>query len=185
METDFFKESPETQPENQGLWKTSVIYGLYYALISIALTVVFYATGNMASTASQWLGVIVMIAAIVIIQIAYRKSLGGWMTYGQGLSIGLVSMVCASVIIAIFTFVLYKFIDPDLINQIRMMTEEKLYQQGMADDQISTTLAFTEKFQTPAIISVMVIVNLAFMGLIISAITAIFTKKQAPGPIFT
>jgi hypothetical protein len=182
METELMKENTEIQPENQGLWKTSVIYGLYYALVSIALTVVFYATGNMTSTVFQGLGIVVMIAAIVIIQISYRKSLGGWMTYGQGLSIGLVSMVAGSVIVAIFTFILYKFIDPELIAQIKLMTEEKFYQQGMSDEQIRATMAFTEKFQTPAIISFMTIVNFAIMGLIISAITAIFTKKQSPDP---
>lgn len=184
METELMKDDPEIQPEEQGIWKTSVIYGLYYALISIALTVVFYATGNMSSTVYQWQGIIVMVAAVVIIQISYRKLLGGWMTYGQGLSIGLVSMVCASVIVAIFSFVLYKFIDPGLLDQIKLMTEEKLYQQGMPDEQINATIAFTSKFQTPAIMAVMIVVNFAFSGLIISAISAIFTKRQSPDVFF-
>ncbi len=180
MEPDVFKENVEIQPERPGFWQSAMTYGLYYAIVSIALTVVLYATGNMMSKAVQWLSIVVMIAAVVIIQLAYRKSLGGYMSYGQGLGIAVLSMVCASVIIAIFTFILYKFIDPGLIEQIKLATEEQLYQRGMPDEQINTAMAISSKFQTPAIMSVMAIINLAVMGLISGAITAIFTKKASP-----
>ena len=119
-----------------------------------------------------------------LIQIAYRKALGGGISYGQALGIAVASAFVASVITAVFTFILYKFIDPGLIDQIRLASEEQLYQRGMPDEQIDAALAVTSKFQTPEIISVMSVFSLTFMGLIIGAVTAIFTKKQSSDKIF-
>lgn len=180
MEPDVINENVEIQPGRPGFWQSAMTYGLYFAIVSIALTVVLYATDNMTSKASQWMSIVVIIAAVVIIQLAWRKSLGGYMSYGQGLGIAVLSLVCASVIIAIFTFILYKFIDPGLIEQIKLATEEQLYQRGMPDEQINAAMAISSKFQTPAIMAVMSIINMAVMGLIIGAVAAIFTKKPSP-----
>lgn len=182
MERNEINENAEL--EKPGLWKSAMTYGLYYAIISIAITVAFYATGNMTSKVSQWLGIAVMIVAVVLIQLAYRKQLGGYMTYGQGLVIALLSMVCASIITAVFIFVLYEFIDPGLLDQIKLATEEQMYQKGLPDDQISAAMAVTSKFQTPVVIAIGSIFSMAFMGLIFGAIAAIFTKKQSPDAIF-
>jgi hypothetical protein len=180
MEPNLINENVEIQPERPGFWQSAMTYGLYFAIISIALTVLLYATDNMMSKAIQWLSIAVIIAAVVIIQLAWRKSLGGYMSYGQGLGIAVLSLVFASVIIAIFTFILYKFIDPGLIEQIKLATEEQLYQRGMPDEQINAAMAISSKFQTPAIMAVMAIINMAVMGLIFGAIAAIFTKKSSP-----
>lgn len=184
MEQEVLNVNTDFEPEKQSVWKSAMTYGLYYALVSIALTIVFYATGNMASKLNQWLGIIIMIAAVVIIQLAYRKSLGGYMSYGQALVIAILSMVFASIIGAVFTYVLYKFIDPGLLEQIMLQTEEKLYQQGMPEAQIETALAVSRKMQTPGIMAIMAVFGGAFMGLVIGAIAGIFTKKQSPDTIF-
>lgn len=182
MEPDVINENVEF--EKPGLWKSAMTYGLYYAIISIVITVAFYATGNMTSKVSQWIGIAIMIVAVVLIQLTYRKQLGGYMTYGQGLVIALLSMLSASIITAIFIFVLYEFIDPGLLDQIKLATEEQMYQKGLPDDQIAAATAVASKFQTPAIIAIGSIFSLTFMGLIFGAIAAIFTKKQSPDAIF-
>ncbi len=185
MEQNVLNNNTELEPEKQSVWKSAMTYGLYYALVSIALTVIFYATGNMTSKLNQWLGIIVMIAAVVIIQLAYRKSLGGFMSYGQALVIAILSMVFASVIGAVFTFVLYKYIDPGLLDQLMLQTEERLYEQGMPEAQMQAALAMSKKMQTPGIMAVMAVLGGAFLGLIFGAIAAIFTKKQSPEAIFS
>lgn len=184
MEPNIINDNPAFNQEKPGLWKSAMSYGLYYAIISIVITIVFYATGNMTSKVSQWLGIAIMIAAVVLIQLAYRKQLGGAMTYGQSLGIAVLSMICASIITAVFTYILYKFIDPGLLEQIRMATEEQMYQRGLPDEQISAAMAVTSKFQTPAIIAIGSVFSMALMGLIFGAIAAIFTKKQSPDTIF-
>ena len=182
MEPDVINENVEL--EKPGLWKSAMTYGLYYAIVSIVVTVAFYATGNMTSKVSQWLGIAILIVAVVLIQLAYRKQLGGSMTYGQGLGIAVLSIAVASVIGAVFTFVLYKFIDPGLLDQLILQTEEQLYERGMPEAQIDAALAVSRKMQTPGIMAIMAVFGGALMGLIFGAIAAIFTKKQSSEAIF-
>ena len=184
MEPNLLNENTDFQDEKPGIWKTATTYGLYYALASILISVIFYIAGNMTSPISQWLGGIIMVAAIVLFQLSYRKVLGGWITYGQALGIAVASVFLSSLLTAVFTYILYAFIDPGLIEQIRLASEEQLYQRGMSDEQINATLAITSKFQTPAMIAVSSVFALTFMGLIIGAISAIFTKKTSPAKIF-
>ena len=120
-----------------------------------------------------------MIAGVVFAQIGYRKALGGSMTYGQALGCGVMVMVFASVISAIYSFLLYKVIDPSLQEQLRLFTEEQIISQGkVPEEQLDMAVNMATKFQTPGMMLVMGIFGGAFMGLIISLISSIFTQKK-------
>lgn len=167
------------------LWKQAMMYGIYYAVLSIVLSVILYAAGLMMAKPMQYVSIAILIAAIVLIQLHYRKMLGGYISYGQSLVIALLSMLFAAIPIALFTYILYKFIDPGLLDQIRMMTEEKLMEQGkLSQEQIDAAMAVSSKFQSPLLISLGQLFNVPIMGLIIGLITSIFIKKESPDKIF-
>ncbi len=166
------------------MWKSALTYGVYYAVLGIAITVIFYATGNILSKALQPVGVAIMVAAIVAIQLTYRKQLGGYISYGQALSVAVFSMFFASVISSVFTYLLYAVIDPGLIEQIRLATEEQLYERGMSDEQIAAAMQISAKFQSPLIIAISGLFAAPFFALIIGLITSIFIKKNDPEKIF-
>jgi hypothetical protein len=184
MEPNVFNQDVVENNVKPPVWKSAINYGLFYAVVSIIITVIFYVTGNMTSKLAQWSGILIMIAAVVLIQLAYRKELGGYMNYGEALVIGLLSMIVASAIAGIFTFVLYKFIDPALIDQMRLFTEQQMYERGVPDSQIDAAMAIATKFQTPLFLFISSLFSGIFMGLILSAIAAIFTKKKSPDAIF-
>lgn len=184
MEPEILNKDTEIQAGTPNIWKSAMTYGLYFALASIALTVILYATNNMTSKANQWLGLVIMVAAVILFQLAYRKALGGYISYGQALGIAVLSVFFASIITAIFTYVLYKFIDPGLIDQIMLATEEKMVERGLPEDQLEAAMAMSSKFSSPGFISVISIFSLTFYGLIIGAISAIFTKKPDTKTIF-
>ena len=101
------------------------------------------------------------------------------MTYGQALSIGVLTMIFASVISGFFTYLLYAVIDPSLQEQMKLAMEEQLVTKGqLPEDQIDMAVEMTSKFQKPAILFIMNIFGGAFSGLIISLITSIFTQKK-------
>ncbi len=166
-------------------WKQAMTYGIYFAIISILLSVIAYATGQMASPALQWISVVVMILVIVLIQLHYRKMLGGFITYGQALGMAVASLFFASLLIAVFTYCLYKFIDPGLIDQVRLLAEEKLIEVGgLTQEQIDTVLEASKRFQTPGIIAVSQIFNQVITALIIGSVTSLFIKRNSPDKIF-
>ncbi len=185
MEEQEFSTRQEIPEKPVSLWKQAMTYGLYYAVVSIIISIALYAAGAMMAKPVQYISIAVMIAAVVLIQLHYRKTLGGYITYGQSLVIAILSMFLAAIPIAMFTFILYKYIDPGLIDQLRMMAEEKLVEQGkLSQEQIDAALAITSKFQTPLTISLGQIFNLPLMGLIIGLISSIFIKKVEPDKIF-
>ena len=167
------------EEKSASIWKSTMLSGVYLAIALILLSVIFYVTGNTFSKTAQYTTYPIMIAGIIWGQINYKKELGGTSTYGQTLLAGLLTMVFASVITSIYTLLLYTIIDPSLQEQLRIFTEEQMVAQGnVPEAQMEMTLKMTAKFQTPTMMFIMGIVGGAFVGLIVSLITAIFIKKN-------
>ncbi|VAW12725.1 hypothetical protein MNBD_BACTEROID01-1344 [hydrothermal vent metagenome] len=159
------------------LWKSAMVYGFYLAVALILASVIFYATGNIFTKANQYVSYLIMILGIVLVQINYRKSIGGAMPYGQALGIAVVTMVLAGVIAAVYTYLLYEIIDPGLKEQLRIYTEEQMMEKGMPEAQLETAIAITRKFQKPVVMAISAIFSYAVIGLVVGLITSIFTKK--------
>lgn len=167
------------EQKSASVWKSSIMSGIYLGIVLILVSVVFYVTGNTFSKTAQYVGYPIMIIGIILAQLSYKKALGGEMTYGQALGVGVLAMIFASLISGIYTFLLYQVIDPSLQEQLRIFTEQQIVQQGkVPEEQIDMAVEMATKFQKPAIMLAMALFGGAFMGLIISLITAIFTKKN-------
>jgi len=161
------------------LLKSSVLSGIYIGVVLILMSVVFYVTNNIFASWASYATYPVLIAGIVYAQLSFRKSLGGEMTYGQALGVGILALIFASVVSGIYTYLMYAVIDPSLQEQLRIVTEQKIIEQGkVPDEQLDMVMEMTTKFQKPAVLAVMGILGGGFVGLIISLITAIFTKKN-------
>ena len=166
------------EQNSTSVWKSALTTGVYLGIVFILTSVIFYVMGNPFSKVAQYITYPIMIAGIVLAQISYKKSLGGEMTYGQAFGVGLLAMVFASVISGIYTYLLYEFIDPSLQEQLRLFTEESIIKQGSSEQEIEMGIKIANFLQKPPIMFAMAIVGGAFMGAIISLITAIFTKKN-------
>lgn len=161
------------------LMKSSLTYGIYLGIVSILFSVVLYVLGYTFEKWVQYASYPITIGAIIWAQFAYRKSLGNEMTYGQALGIGIMTVVFASVLSAIYTYILFAFIDPSLQEQLRLVTEQRIVEQGnVPEEQLDTVVEMMTKFQKPWIMAVSVIFMSAIIGLIVSLITGIFTKKN-------
>ncbi|MFV0589879.1 MAG: DUF4199 domain-containing protein [Draconibacterium sp.] len=161
------------------LLKSSILSGIYIGVVLILLSVILYVTNNIFATWASYITYPVLIAGIIYAQLSFRKSLGGEMTYGQAFGVGLLALIFASVISSIYTYLVYAVIDPSLLEQLRIITEQRIIEQGkVPEEQLDMVMEMATKFQKPALMAVMGIVGGAFAGLIISLITAIFTKKN-------
>lgn len=167
------------EEKSVSIWKSTMISGLYLAIATILISVVFYVIGNPFSKTSQYLSYALFLAGILWGQISYKKELGGFATYGQVFLAGLLTMVFASIISSIYTYLLYTVIDPSLQEQLRLYTEEQMIAQGrVPEGQMEAALEMTAKFQTPTMMVVFGIFGGSLIGAIISLITAIFIKKN-------
>lgn len=161
------------------LMKSSLTYGIYLGIASILVSVVIYVLGYTFEKWAQWSTAPITIIGIIWAQSAYRKALGGEMAYGKALGVGTMTVLFASILGAIYTFLLFTTIDPSLQEQLRMATEQQIIEQGrVPEEQIEMAVEMSSKFQTPPIMAIMAVVFGTFIGFIISLITAIFTKKN-------
>jgi len=161
------------------LMKSSLTYGIYLGIVSILLSVVIYVLGYTFEKWVQYTSYPILIGGIIWAQIAYKKALGGEMTYGQAIGIGTMTVIFSGVLSAVYTYLLYTVIDPSLVEQMRLFTEQQIVEQGkVPEEQLDMVVEMMTKFQKPWILSITVIFMSAIMGVIISLITGIFTKKN-------
>lgn len=158
-----------------------VKYGLYYGLVSVA----FFIVANIGEIDQQsgwyrFITSIVFIAFIFLGQKYFKDNGDGFMSYGQGLGIGLWISAVSGVIGSVFMFIYIKFIDDSMLQQIAEKSRYDMEERGMTDEQIEQAMKFASMFMSPTAMLVMGIIGSIFIGFIISLIVTIFTQKKDP-----
>jgi len=102
----------------------------------------------------------------------------GYMTYGQAVGAGVVIFLYYSIIIAIFTYILYAIIDPGLIDKQLAAAEELMAKRGLPQEAMDAGLKVQEKMMKPEIMAPVSIFGSMLYGIIMSLIVAIFVKKE-------
>ncbi|HMQ00941.1 MAG TPA: DUF4199 domain-containing protein [Cyclobacteriaceae bacterium] len=154
-------------------------YGLFYGLVSIALFIIMSITGmDMQSGLVRVLSSAVFIAFIYLAHKYFKDEGNGFMSYGQGVGIGLFLSLVGGVISSVFTFIYIKFIDDSMMQQIMDKARYDMEERGMSDEQIDQAMEFSAMFMSPMAMLIFGIVGAVFIGLILSLIVSIFTQKK-------
>ena len=160
-------------------WKSAMIYGLYIGIIITLYSVILYVAGQSTNKNLGYASILIYAVCIVIAQIHYRESeLNGYISYGQGVGFAVATMLFSGIITALYTLIIFK-IDPGMVEQIRIVQEEALLQQGLTEEEIEQAMSLTSKMMTPGWISIMSIFNGVIYGTIISLVSSIFVKRKA------
>ncbi|MDX9882486.1 MAG: DUF4199 domain-containing protein [Prolixibacteraceae bacterium] len=145
------------EQSNVSPFKMALTYGIYMAIISIVITLIIWATslmeslGLMGTSIVGLINLVITVVLLVIFTKLYRDNLlAGKITFGKAFTFGVLIIVCSSLITGLFSYILYKYIDPGYMERIMTSMQEKMYQmlsnKGMAEDQIDAAMrAFEEK----------------------------------------
>ena len=79
---------------------------------------------------------------------------------------------------SIYSYILFTFLDPNMIEQIKEVAAQQMYDNNMSDEQVEAALQIQSLFMTPTFMTVSAIFITFLMGLIIALIISIFTKKE-------
>lgn len=160
-------------------WKANLNAGIILGLIGIIWTLGLWFFDQTTNRSIGWILWIVIIIGLFLGIKSYRdKYLNGFITYGQSLGAGVIIMLYYSIITAVFTYVLYKFIDPNLTEKMLALTEEQLVERGMAEGMIEQSMEMQKKILTPLVMSVSSIFGGVFIGTVLSLIISLFTKRE-------
>ena len=160
----------------------SLGYSVIIALASVVLSLILYLLNLDQNKALSILSYIVLFGGILLAQLNYRnKYMGGYVTFAQAFSIGLWISLFLSIIMGIYTFVFFKYINPGAMEEAMVIAEQEMMNQGMTDLQIEQGMAIAQKFASVGYYTIIAVVANFFLGLVFSLITSIFVKKEGTG----
>ncbi|MGN6178610.1 MAG: DUF4199 domain-containing protein [Mucilaginibacter sp.] len=160
--------------------KVSVKWSLFYVVVSIILTYVYQFLNLDPTSSIKYISYIPYIAFMFLAQKEYKEELGGFMTFGEGFLTGFKYTVITAVLMALFTYIYFTLLSPQVFQQIIDASKAKMEAKGnLSDDQINTALSFT----TPGFTAIIIVIVSIIMGAIISLIGAAIFKKDKP-PFF-
>lgn len=168
---------------NVSPFPTGLKYGLILALLSILLTVILYVADLLTNPSISMIsGLLYMIIFIVVTVLAIRsyktEQRNGQLTLGKGFLVGIITSLVASIIVMIFTYILYAFIDPDLLEAQMEMTQEMMENMGfMSEDQIEEAMDSARANATPFKTALNQL-GLVCCGGVVSLITALVLKND-------
>jgi MFS family permease len=167
--------------ENPANSKSLIInYGIYLGVATVLISLITYALGMHLDP--HWsvslVSGILFIGLIVFGIKKYREINNGFLTWGQGVKIGVGIAIVAALIGTIYNYLFMTFIEPDFINQAMEISNQKLLDQGQTEEQIEAINEMSKAFQAPFLIAALGIIGSAVGGFIVAAIAAAIMKKS-------
>lgn len=171
------------------MWNTALTYGVIGGVAVVIYKYLNYSTLFSTSSLGGMIGAFFMNLVIFggLIFLAIKKhrdeELGGFITMGRCLGIGIMTIVIASVLGGIFDYIYTSFIDTEVMTKMTQSMGWFYEMMGLDEDQILDTLEATEDLQQePSLL--MSIGGGAFggalTGLILSAIIGAIMRKNPP-----
>jgi hypothetical protein len=161
------------------VWKANFNNGLIMGIIGIVYTLLIYFLDLTFNQYAGYFYYLVQIFVLFYLLKMYRENYkNGYITYGQAFGAGVVISVYAAVLGAIFTFILYSYIDTGLIAKQLAFAEQTLVDRGMPQTAIDSAMNVQAKIMKPAIMAPISVFGGILWGAILSLIVAIFVKKE-------
>ncbi len=172
----------ETTTEKQpSLVSIGLKYGLLLGLVSIVYAMFSFITESFGNFfVNLFISLVLAILGVVLAMREFKKKNGGYMSYGQGVGLGLIVMIISSILSGLFTLLYIEYVDTNLTEKMVDATITQMSAFGvdadMMDEQRDKLLAE----QTPVKQLTGALSNGIFGGLILSLIIAAFMKNARP-----
>lgn len=154
-------------------------YGVIIALAMIMLSLVLFLLELDQSKPLQLLSYVILLAGILLSQLNYRnKYFNGYIEYGKAFTVGMLTSICLAIIMGVYTFIFFKYINPGAMEEVMVQTEQQMMDRGMSDMEIEQGMMMASKFNSVGVFTFFAVVGNIVIGIIISLITAIFVKKE-------
>lgn len=161
---------------------TPVVKGIIISLILIVFGLVLYFTNQFQNKALGSVQYIFLIGGIIWACIQYANQMNGNVTFGNVFAHGFKTTAVITALIAVYTFISFKFIFPDIQDKIVEEARKNMESQNkMTDEQMTQAIDMTRKFLIPFAIGGIIIV-FAIVGAISSLIGAAVAKKNPQSP---
>jgi hypothetical protein len=165
--------------EKVSAWKSNLTNGLILGLVGIVYSLVVYFMDLSFNQVQGYLFLVIEIGVLYFLLKSYRDNfLHGQITYGQSFGASMIICLYYSIIMAIFTYLLYTVIDTGLVAKQLAFTEETMLKRGLPQASVDAGMAVQAKLMKPAIMAPITILGNMIGGGILSLIVSIFIRKE-------
>jgi hypothetical protein len=169
------EEKPKSSTSN------ALTYGLITGAVMIVYSLILYLLNLHLNQYLGYISFLILIGGMVYGTIQFRdKFMNGFITYGKAYSSGFMIALFAGLVGAVYAFVFYKFIAPDVVREILDMTRQKIMTRSpeMSDEQLEQAMNMTAKFMTPPAMSIFLLLYCIIIGAVAGLITSAFIRKE-------
>ncbi|PLX05566.1 MAG: hypothetical protein C0598_14240 [Marinilabiliales bacterium] len=159
----------------------SITYGFLMGIILVIYSLILYILELNENT---WLGIVsYVITAVFLFYVITNfrdKQQNGFLSYGKGVSVGTLTGLFASVVLAIFIFIYVNYIDPSIVEKALVQAEEGILQRApnISDEALEQQMSMVEIFTKPVFMAVTSIIWYTIVSLVFSLLISIFAKRE-------
>lgn len=165
--------------QQTSVWKANINNGLILSLLGIVYSLVIWIMNLTFNRVQGYVFMVVLIVVLYFLLKSYRDNyMYGRITFGQAFGAGVVIFLYFSIISAIFSYLMYTVIDPELSAKQLAFTEEMLSRRNMPQQALDAAMEVQKKLMKPGIISLLSIFGNMFTGAIMSLLVAIFVRQE-------
>lgn len=167
------------EDKNPSLGRITFIYGLLLALAMIVFSLILFILDLDQNKYIQFISYVILLVGIIWSQIHFRdKYSGGFLNYGRSFSVGFLTALFAAIVMSIYAYVYFAYIDPGALQDAMIRAEEEMLSRGLEDMEVEQALIWAEKMQKPWIYAMWALLGNVLIGVIMALITAVFTKRE-------
>jgi len=163
--------------------KLALKYGLILGLLGIVFNLMLYSQDLHYQIdltrllVNVGIGLAFVLGGSIFAMKEFKKANDGFMSFGQGLKIGVGLSLISGIIATIFGFILAEVIDPEMQEKAITFAVESMRDAGMTEEQIDQRMEGQREPNYPLQIGVGLIFSIV-LGFIGSLIPALVLKKQ-------
>lgn len=162
--------------------RVALKWGVILGVALIIYSLILYLTDNVGNNKLGWISFIISIGGLVLAMRDYRMLNGGFMSYGEGLSIGTLTSGVSGLLSSLFSVFYTTVIDTGVMERMVDRTRDQLEESGLSDDQIDQQIKFVEMFQSPGLTFAFGVIGAVIFGFLLSLIIAAIMRRNKATP---
>jgi hypothetical protein len=165
--------------------KISLKYPLLAAFFVIAVRLIVYLTHSQFSPMGRYSGILALALLSIPLGLAIKekrdKELGGFISLKQVMKTGLFVSVLASLMVALFNAIYFKFMDHEILAYWLIESKKSLHELKASEEDIKKAHDYLTDFYSPFSQAMGGLTGVLGVGVVLSFILATFLMKNPPG----
>jgi zinc transporter ZupT len=155
-------------------------WGLISAIAVIIFSTVIWITEFWRNGWASNLTFLLLIPVLVMAYKEFKEANNGFMSFGEGLGLGVLLSGVSAIISGIFSYIYMNFIDNTFMSKMIDFQREQMTEKGLTDEQIDQSMQMIQKFTSPGLAFIFGIIGWLVVGFIFSLIVTAIMRKSKP-----